>query len=60
METLCNAVSFAGLDTNRGALAPTTIPRSKPLKSFVLPIHPLNGTHTQSMSQLSQDLQILL
>ena len=24
---------------------------SKALKYFVLPIHPLNGTHTQSMSQ---------
>jgi hypothetical protein len=38
-------------------LAPTTIPLSKALKSFVLPIHPLNGTHTQSMSQLSQGLK---
>ena len=36
-------------------LAPTTIPRSKTLKYFVLPIHPLNGTH----SQLSQGLKIL-
>jgi hypothetical protein len=26
------------------------------LKLFVLPIHPLNGTHTQSMSQLSLQL----
>ena len=32
-------------------LAPTTIPRSKALRSFILPIHLLNGTHTQSMSQ---------
>ena len=32
-------------------LAPTTIPLSKALKSLVLPIHPLNGTHTQAMSQ---------
>ena len=40
-------------------LAPTTIPRSKALKYFVLLIHPLNGTHTQSMSHLSQDLHIL-
>jgi hypothetical protein len=27
---------------------------------FALPIHPLNGTHTQSTSQLSQGLKILL
>uniref|UniRef100_A0A673WHB1 YTH N6-methyladenosine RNA binding protein C2 n=1 Tax=Salmo trutta TaxID=8032 RepID=A0A673WHB1_SALTR len=33
-------------------LAPTIIPRSKALQYFVLPIHPLNGTHTQSMSQI--------
>uniref|UniRef100_A0A8C8CGT1 GTPase-activating Rap/Ran-GAP domain-like protein 3 n=1 Tax=Oncorhynchus tshawytscha TaxID=74940 RepID=A0A8C8CGT1_ONCTS len=33
--------------------APATIPCSKALKYFVLPIHPLNCTHTQSMSQLS-------
>ena len=32
-------------------LAPTNIPRSKVLQSFVLPIHSLNGTRTQSMSQ---------
>ena len=32
-------------------LAPTTIPHSKAFKSFVLPIHPKNGTHIQSMSQ---------
>ena len=37
-------------------LAPTTIPCSKVLQSFVLPNHPLNGTHTQ----LSQGLKILL
>ncbi|KAK6296906.1 hypothetical protein J4Q44_G00330480 [Coregonus suidteri] len=30
---------------------PTTITRSKALKYFVLPIHPLNGTDTQFMSQ---------
>jgi hypothetical protein len=41
-------------------LAPTTIPRSKALKYFVIPFHPLNGTHTQSISQLSQYLNILL
>jgi hypothetical protein len=40
-------------------LAPTIIPHSKTLKYFVLPIHPLNGTHTQSISQLSQGLKIL-
>jgi hypothetical protein len=37
--------------THTDALGTFTIPRSKALKSFVLPIHPLNGTHTQSMSQ---------
>ena len=41
-------------------LALTTLPRSKAHKSVVLPIHPLNVTHTQSMSQLSQGLKILL
>jgi hypothetical protein len=35
----------------------TTIPR---LKALVLPIHPLNGTNTQSMSQLSQVLKTLI
>jgi hypothetical protein len=30
-----------------------------PLKSFVLPIHPLNDAHTQSMSQLSQGFKII-
>jgi hypothetical protein len=30
------------------------------LKYFVLPIHPLNGRYTQSMSQLSQGLKILI
>jgi hypothetical protein len=32
-------------------LAPTTIPRSKALKYFVLPINLLSDTYTQSMSQ---------
>ena len=32
----------------------------KALKSFVLPILPPDGTHTQSMSQLSQGLKIVL
>jgi hypothetical protein len=41
-------------------LAPSTILLSKALKYFVLPIHPLNCTHTQSMSQLSQGLKVLL
>jgi hypothetical protein len=41
-------------------LAPTTIHCSKALKPFVSPIHPLNGTHTQPMSPLSQGLKILL
>ena len=41
-------------------LSPTTIPRSKALKYFVLPIYPLNGTQTQSMTELSQGLKIIL
>jgi hypothetical protein len=41
-------------------LAQTTIPLSKALQYFVMHIHPPNGTHTQSMSQLSQGLNILL
>jgi hypothetical protein len=41
-------------------LALTTIPRSKTIQYFVLPIHPLHGTHTQSMSHLSQGLKIIL
>jgi hypothetical protein len=41
-------------------LALTTKLCSKALKSFVLPIYPLNGTHIQSMSQLSQGLTLLL
>ena len=50
--------SVAVLDTLKLLrLAPPTIPRSKALQYFVLTIHPLNGTHTQSMSQ---GLKILL
>ena len=30
------------------------------LPSFILPIHPLNGTHTHSMSQLSQGLKMFI
>jgi hypothetical protein len=46
--------SVAVLDTLKPVrLADTIVPCSKALKSFVLPIHPLNGTHTQSMSQMS-------
>jgi hypothetical protein len=53
-----NNCSVAVLDTLKPVrLAPTTITHSKALKYFVLPIHPLNGTHTQSMSQ---GLKILL
>ena len=53
--------SVAVLDTLKSVhLAPTTIPRSNALNSFVLPNHALNSTHTQSMSQLSQVLKILL
>ena len=56
-----NPSSVAVLDTLKPVhLAPTTLPRSKALKLFVLPIHPLNVTHTQSMSQLSQGLKILI
>ena len=52
--------SVAVLDTLKLVrLEPTTIPRSTALKYLVLPIHPLNGTHTQSMSQLSRGLKIL-
>ena len=53
--------SVAVLDTLKPVrLAPTTIPRSMALKSFVLPNHPLNVTYTQSISQLSQSFKILL
>jgi hypothetical protein len=53
--------SVAVLDTLKPVcLAPTTIPHSKALTSFVLPIHLLKGTHTQSMSLLSQIFKILL
>ena len=53
--------SVAVLDTLKPVrLADTIVPRSKALKSFVLPIHPLNDTHTQSMSQMSPSLKILL
>ena len=34
-------------------LAPATIPNSKAVQYFVLPIHPLNCIHIQSMSQFS-------
>ena len=47
--------SVAVFDTLKPVrLATTTMTRSKALQYFVLPSHPLNGTHTQSMSQLSQ------
>jgi hypothetical protein len=53
--------SVAVLDTLKPVcLAPTTIPCSKALKYFVVPIHPPNGTNTQSMSQLPQALTIVL
>ena len=45
--------------TQTGALD-TTIIRSKALTFFVFPIHTLNCTHTQSMSQLCQALKILI
>ena len=41
-------------------LTPTTIPHSKALTYFVLPIHPLNDTYKQSMSQFYQGLKIIL
>jgi hypothetical protein len=44
--------SVAVLDTlKQVCLAHITLSVSKALKYGVLPIHPLNGTHTQSMSQ---------
>ena len=38
---------IAVLDSNQVHLAPSTIHHSKALKYLVLPIHPLNNTHTQ-------------
>ena len=58
---ICNIlviVTTLVLDRKRLHLQPC--PVQKALQSFVLPVHPLNGTHTQSMSQLSQGLKILL
>ena len=52
--------SVAVFDKLKVRLAPTTIPCSKALQCFVLPIHPLSDRHTQSMSQLFQGLKILL
>ena len=53
--------SVAVLDTLKPVrLASTTIPCSKTYKYSVMTFHSLNGTHTQSMSQLSQGLTILL
>ena len=50
--------SFAYLDTVKPVrLAPTAIPVQWHL---IILSHPLNGTHTQSMSQMSQGLKILL
>ena len=47
--------SFAVFDTLKPVrLAPTTIPSSKALKYFVLPIHPLYGTHTIYVSIVSR------
>ena len=51
----CMAVS--GLLCSLEGTLPTTIPCSKALKYVVFSVHPLNGTHTQSMSQLSQGLK---
>ena len=50
------ALQFLTLQAVR--LAPTNLVCSKALKYFVLPIYPLNGTHTQSRCQLSQGLNI--
>jgi hypothetical protein len=50
--------SIAVLDTLKPVLlAPTTIPHSKALKYFVFSINLLHGTHTQSMSQLSNRIK---
>jgi hypothetical protein len=47
--------SVAVLDTLKPVRqAPTTILRSKALKCFVLPIHPLSDTYTQSVSIFSR------
>jgi hypothetical protein len=47
--------SVAVLDTLKPVrLAPTTIPCSKAVKYFVLPIHPLNGTLTVHVSIYSR------
>jgi hypothetical protein len=43
------------LKQNRCALVPTTMPKA--LKYFVLPIHPLHGTRTQSMSRVVSRLK---
>ena len=53
--------SAAALDT-LVHLAPTPIPHSKALKSFVLPIHLMKGTHPQYMSihNTIQGLKIII
>ena len=56
---LCCALKRCSSGHNPVHLAPNNIPRSKALKYFVLPIHPLNDTDIQSMSQLSQALNML-
>jgi hypothetical protein len=53
-----NSSSVAVPDTNQCAWL-GNISRSKAHTYLVLPIHPLNGTHTQSMTQLSQGLKNL-
>jgi hypothetical protein len=55
METVerVKSSSIAVLD-KPVCLAPTSIPRSKVLEYLVFPIHPLNGTHTQSVSIVSR------
>jgi hypothetical protein len=49
------ASSIAILDTFKPErLAPTSKPLSKAVQSFVLPIHPLNGTPTTHVSIVSR------
>jgi hypothetical protein len=46
--------------SNRCAWHFTTLPRSKKLQYFVLPIHHLNGTHTQCMSRGVKNIYLFI